>query len=664
MTFGTIFSERSQKLGLTEQEYDDVVKAQREDYESDISADSDNDIDGFRILFDAATQKLHLPATIPSLPSAPVPTAFSRDNLNLVKQQWTDVYCDHGLEALAMALVKEEIDARLSQKNALISTDISWASQAMYDVLLTIDAELIKSIMNGNISLDKRQNTRLRAELAKIREQSKHQPSIYHQSLVDENGLSPTPNELNEMLGYMERYMKACALDKNPPETKDIQVPAFDRNTMCEIDSLKNFVRKKFDKVKFDKMHFAKYMWHVVYVPVSTSTAASTAASTFTSTSTTKGKGKAKAVTPNSSPASSDHDSDDSSSAKTKQKKKQQRGLKAPQWRYSKAHVIQTKAFVRALRERLASIDPADHDKPLQFPLVEVGYAKDSIQRLGAHKSHRNSNYIMNLMDALFTLYGPKIGKGQNKRPKYKIEQEVIALIWKVNQAEVSEIGLTKLAEGYIHNAGGFSHFPAGLSNDSAHRVRPKIWSAAHEWVMDHTCYRSNLQKVVDDLNVELVNKRLKMEDVRKQTRDFEETASACQATGMDAAQEMLRQLRDEGVATPESRAVEVSMKKIEKSMSSYRLDLNDIETKIQLCKQERDRVDHYRLLSHNLDQLAIISDNVKPTTVDDGEADTMEEELDDLFADVAAEVDEGEAGWHNLKDVIDGGEFDHIAHR
>jgi hypothetical protein len=514
---------------LTEQEYDYVVKAQQEDYESDIGADSDYDIYEFRTLFDTATQKLHLPATIPSLPSAPVPTAFSRDNINLVKQQWTDVYRNHGLKALAMALVKEEIDARLSQKNALVSTDISWASQAMYDVLLTMDADLIKSIMNGNISFDKRQSPRLRAELAKIREQSKHQPSIYHQSLVDENGLSPTPNELYKMLGYMERYMKACALDKNLAETKDIKAQAFDRNTMCEIDSLKNFVRKKFDKITFDKMHFAKYMWHVVYVPVSTST------------STAKGKGKAKAATPNSSPASSEYDSDDSSSAKTKQKKKQQRGPKAPQWRYCKAHVFQTKVFVRALRERLDTIDPADHDKPLQFPLVEVGYAKESIQRIGAHKSHRNSNYIMNLMDALFTLFGPKISRGQNQRPKYTIEQEVIALIWKVNQAEVSEISLTKLAEGYIHNAGGFSHFPAGLSNDSAHRVRPKIWSAAQEWMMDQTCYRSKLQEIVDDLNVELVNKRLRMEDVRKQTRVFKETVSEGQARGMNAAQERLR---------------------------------------------------------------------------------------------------------------------------
>jgi flagellar biosynthesis/type III secretory pathway protein FliH len=117
--------------------------------------------------------------------------------------------------------------------------------------------------------------------------------------------------------------------------------------------------------------------------------------------------------------------------------------------------------------------------------------------------------------------------------------------------------------------------------------------------MMDNTCYRSNLQEIVDHLNAELANKRLRMEDVRKQTRVFKETVSEGQAIGMKAAQERLRQLRDEGVATPESKAVEESMEKIEKSASSYRLNINDLEMKIQLCKRERDRVEDYSLRYH-----------------------------------------------------------------
>ena len=74
------------------------------------------------------------------------------------------------------------------------------------------------------------------------------------------------------MLGFMERYMKACALDRDLPKTGNINVQPFSRETMCEIDSFKNFVRKKFQKDTFDNMHFAKYMWHVVKVSASTFT--------------------------------------------------------------------------------------------------------------------------------------------------------------------------------------------------------------------------------------------------------------------------------------------------------------------------------------------------------------------------------------------------------
>lgn len=650
-TSAAIHADRAQKLRVTEQEYKDVVKTQQEDYESDIGADSDNDVDEFRTLFDADTQKL---TTTPPLAPAPVPTAFSRDNLHLVKQQWTKVYNDHGLKALATALVKEEIDARLSEKNALISDDVSWASQAMYDILLTMDADLIKSIMNGNISFDKRQNPRLRAELAKIREQSKHQPSIYHQSLVDEDGLSPTPNKLREMLGYMENYMKACLRDDKLPETKDIKASPMARKSMCEVDSLKNFVRKKFDKDKFDKMHFAKYMWHVVYVPASASTA--TSASTFTSTS--KGKGKSKASMPLSSPVGSDYNSDDSSFAKTKQKKKQQIGLKVPEWRYCKAHVIQTKAFVRALRERLDSIDPADQDKPLQFPLVEVGYAKESIKRLSTHKSHCNSNYIMNLMDALFTLWGPTIGTGKNERPKYRIEQEVIALIWKVDQAEVSEIGLTKLAEGYIHNAGGFSHFPAGLSNDSAHRLRPKVWSAAQEWVLRHTCYRSNLQHIVDKLTAQVTAVKVNNEELRKKIRISEQGLIENEAKDTAAVQDTIRQLRKDGEELPEEKEIQDLKAKIDENALRLRLDYSDLKKRIQFANEQLGLLKLYDLLGKELRSLAIIADAANPNPMYDSEEDMDEEELDNAIAELTAEVDDGEAGQRSWKEVAAGGEF------
>jgi hypothetical protein len=57
---------------------------------------------------------------------------------------------------------------------------------------------------------------------------------------------------------------------------------------------------------------------------------------------------------------------------------------------------------------------------------------------------------------------------------RYEIEQEVIYLIWKIDQAEVSETGWTKLAEGYVHDAGGFNDYTVCLSNDFAQRTSPR----------------------------------------------------------------------------------------------------------------------------------------------------------------------------------------------
>lgn len=72
----------------------------------------------------------------------------------------------------------------------------------------------------------------------------------------------------------------------------------------------------------------------------------------------------------------------------------------------------------------------------------------------------------MNLMEAIFAT------QKDLKKGRYKMEQEVFYLIWDVTQAEISEIGWTKLAEGYVHNGGGFSHHPAGLSNESAQTTK------------------------------------------------------------------------------------------------------------------------------------------------------------------------------------------------
>lgn len=253
-------------------------------------------------------------------------------------------------------------------------------------------------------------------------------------------------------------------------------------------------------------------MWHEVEVPKTPPSTPPTAAATGKG----KGKAKAKVKTPTPSPSNPGDDSD----AATKKKKKDTKRV----WRYCRAHVLETKVFIKALRNRLTKVNQTHYDRPLEFPIVEVGYAKNSIERLSAHKGHHNSNYIMKLMEAIFWKFFPHVKGDKGKlEPEFFIDQEVIALIWKVDQAEIAEIGLTRLAEGYIHNGGGFSHYPAGLSNASAHKVAPKIWSAAQIWMMEKSCFKANHEAELQILRDQVDKKRVANEGLEVQIQQRED---------------------------------------------------------------------------------------------------------------------------------------------
>jgi hypothetical protein len=145
---------------------------------------------------------------------------------------------------------------------------------------------------------------------------------------------------------------------------------------------------------------------------------------------------------------------------------------------HSPSHVIETTHFIRMLRDRLTKIPLEDHDEPLQFPLVEVGYSVRCINRLQQHASHNSSNFIMNLAEAIFET------QRVHFHTAYGIKQFVIYLIWNDDQAEIAEVGFSKLTESYTHNGGGFSHYPAGLSNHSASKVSGREWSGAKMYML------------------------------------------------------------------------------------------------------------------------------------------------------------------------------------
>ncbi|KAL9616531.1 MAG: hypothetical protein Q9160_008598 [Pyrenula sp. 1 TL-2023] len=112
----------------------------------------------------------------------------------------------------------------------------------------------------------------------------------------------------------------------------------------------------------------------------------------------------------------------------------------------------------------------AGEDRLVPFPedVVEVGYSKSPLKRLGDHAAHRSSNYIMNLTQALFEHHFSGV---------FTLHQHIIFNCWRPSQCYLGEIIFTQLANGYTSEGGGHSHYDAGLSNFNAYRDHPlRFW--------------------------------------------------------------------------------------------------------------------------------------------------------------------------------------------
>jgi hypothetical protein len=120
------------------------------------------------------------------------------------------------------------------------------------------------------------------------------------------------------------------------------------------------------------------------------------------------------------------------------------------------ARIEVIKAWIAHVRTRIENLPP---DHRLERPLCEIGYAAKPIERLLQHKKHTDSNYIMNLTEAVCKeMWGDK----------YRIEQFVLFHLWKNTHAMSAEILVSRIAMAYITYGGGFCQYPAGESHGVA----------------------------------------------------------------------------------------------------------------------------------------------------------------------------------------------------
>jgi hypothetical protein len=155
----------------------------------------------------------------------------------------------------------------------------------------------------------------------------------------------------------------------------------------------------------------------------------------------------------------------------------------------STARVKEITRLITNVRARIAAIPASKQNEPLKHPLVEVGYSKRSQGRLKKHASHSSSNYAMNLAEAVAVVLH---NEGKISKP-YKMAQFIIFICLEQSHGALSEIVLTRLAEGYKGNGGGFSHYPAGRSNDSALKTDVTEWNLCMQFAVERSPLKENL---------------------------------------------------------------------------------------------------------------------------------------------------------------------------
>ncbi|KAF7886046.1 hypothetical protein EAF00_010149 [Botryotinia globosa] len=123
-------------------------------------------------------------------------------------------------------------------------------------------------------------------------------------------------------------------------------------------------------------------------------------------------------------------------------------------------------------------------DEPLTRPISEVGFAS-SLQRLDQHRKHVSSNYIMNLIEAIFATEGGV----------YKNHQYVVFDCIEPCHGRFGEILCSRYAQAYSSHGGGFSHFVAGVSVANSYKHEEQHWSLAKEDLLKSNWFKPSIRK-------------------------------------------------------------------------------------------------------------------------------------------------------------------------
>ncbi|KAI4268096.1 MAG: hypothetical protein L6R38_007959 [Xanthoria sp. 2 TBL-2021] len=322
--------------------------------------------------------------------------------LQQVKQDDLEVPCDRneeaqgylatlsnsGVEGLTRELIRLEVQLQQSAMKDLPDME---ARRGMLIMLLSMDPELLTAIIEGQVARKAEiPNSAVSSCLLKLSGGDNLPPSIYQNSICDQEGHSPTPSQWLKIHDLMRIYV----------------------STTRQGDELAATV----DQIIFPSKFFP--------IP------------------TTARQRRFRRYT----------DYDSKTGKKRFEPSAERRSI-----------VLE---FANEILHRLNEEEAAQRlHVPMVAPVVEIGFSDNVVRRLRDHRRHRRSNYIMNLAQALFEYRYPK---------QFCLKQHIIYHCFSPDQPWASEIFLTRLAQGYIANGGGFSHHGPGSSNGGAWRRRPE----------------------------------------------------------------------------------------------------------------------------------------------------------------------------------------------
>ena len=153
---------------------------------------------------------------------------FKKEPRNSHEKLLADAYKADGVTGLAATALQMELSRKSSPLTREHTDKELWVKDQIYYLLLTTEGDILKAMIEGNISLlSERRDSPVRKALRIINKRGDEYPATYGNFLVDNAGFSPTPAHLIPICNDILRYTKmdaehddwAWAVDKaaNPP---------------------------------------------------------------------------------------------------------------------------------------------------------------------------------------------------------------------------------------------------------------------------------------------------------------------------------------------------------------------------------------------------------------------------------------------------------------